>query len=99
MKRETLYSYFGTPYEIGLVKTNNKIHSYRVPNKSKTAFFEVYHYPNHKGFYEIFKYDLNACQLTTAWENFNGFLMIETPKFKSFIKAVAWLKKYVNELI
>lgn len=99
MKRETLYSFFGTPYKMGVVKTDGKIHSYKLPNKSKTAFFAVYHCPNHKGFYEIFKYDLNSCQLTIAWENFDGFLMIETPKFKSFIKAVAWLKKYVNELI
>lgn len=99
MNRKTLYSYFGTPYKMGLVKTNNKIHSYKVPNINKTAFYAVYHCPNNKGFYEILKYDLNACQLTIAWENIDGFLMVETPKFKSFIQAVAWMKKHVNKLI
>lgn len=99
MRKETLYSYFGTPYTMGLVKTNNKIHSYKVPNKNRTAFYAVYHYPNNKGFYEILKYDLNACQLTTAWIDYDEFLMVATPKFTSFIQAVAWLKKHVNKLI
>ena len=99
MQKEILYSFFGTPYTMGLVKTNNKIHSYKVPNKNKTAFYAVYYYPNCKGFYQILKYDLNACQLTTAWIDCDGFLMIPTPNFKSFIRAVAWMKKYVNELI
>lgn len=99
MRKETLYSYFGTPYKMGLIKMNDKIHSYKVPNKNKTAFYAVYHYPNNKGFYEILKYDLNACQLTTAWIDYDEFLMVVTPNFTSFIQAVAWLKKHVNELI
>lgn len=41
MKKETLYSYFGTPYKMGLVRTNNKIHSYKVPNEMRFIIVRI----------------------------------------------------------
>ncbi len=97
-KEIILYSYFGTPYKMGINHDCSGNLDYTIPNADKTAFYMVVNHGTNRP-YGITKYDLDACCASTAWIDCGEFLMIPTPKFKSFIQAVAWLKKNVNELI
>lgn len=99
MQKEILYSYFGTPYTMGINHDCLGNLDYTIPNANRTAFYMVVNHRKANRPYRITKFDLNACCATTAWIDCDGFLMIPTPNFKSFIQAVAWVKKHVNELI
>lgn len=99
MQREILYSFFGTPYTMGINHDCLGNLDYTIPNADKTAFYMVVDHRKANRPYRITKYDLSACCATTAWIDYDEFLMVATPKFTSFIQAVAWLKKHVNELI
>ena len=85
-------------YEMGIVNTIFGRRAYRV-KKDPLSFFFVEAKPNHEGFYEIKVYDLNAEKVTSAcWGRNEEFLWWYAPKFKSFIQAVAWLKKNHQDL-
>ena len=99
MKKESiLYSYFGTPYRMGINHDCSGNLDYTIPNADKTAFYMVVNHGTNRP-YGITKYDLNSCYASIAWVNCDNVLIEPAPKFKSFIQAVAWLKKHVNELI
>ena len=98
-KEIILYSYFGTPYKMGINHDCLGNLDYTIPNADKTAFYMVVNHRKANRPYRITKFDLDACCATTAWMDYDESFMVATPKFTSFIRAVAWLKKHVNELI
>ena len=84
-------------YEMGLVTNVFGRREYRI-FKDPIRYFFVEAKSNYDGFYEIKTHDLNA-EMITGTSLYEDIMWFDTPQFKSFIQAVAWMKKHANELI
>ena len=54
---------------------------------------------NSKGKYEILKYDANAHMVTNAVLNDSVMMWLPIEPFDSLVKAYAWLKKNIKNLL